>query len=116
MLKGGYYILDLKDNNLTSSKIVIKGIYNDIDKNHRKVFLLSGIKMNGNLRPDQFGTAVKVSGKYQITLHETVTSSVLSKVTLLVESDDKCSLLTQTIQGSTVPDGKQVFLVRESEG
>ena len=66
MRKGGYKVINLNDNNLTTSNTTIKGVYNDIKSNYRKAILLSGITINGVEYPDGY-TTFTVSGSNLIT-------------------------------------------------
>ena len=61
MRKGGYKVINLNDNNLTTSNTTITGIYKDIKSNYRKAILLSGITINGVEYSDCF-TTFNVSG------------------------------------------------------
>ena len=61
MRKGGYKVINLNDNNLTTSNTTITGIYEDVESNYRKAILLSGITINGVEYSDCF-TTFNVSG------------------------------------------------------
>lgn len=75
--KGGYKIIDLKNNDLTSSN-TIEGIYDAIEGNYGKPILLSGIVIDSVEKDDIF-VNVEVSGSdYVIKAYDrtiTITSS-----------------------------------------
>lgn len=87
MKNGGYKIVDLKDNNFTigGSAITIPGIYNEIESNHRKAVLLSGIVISGVEKPDRFVTFGVESGDYVAVIAISGSADVL-KIT--VTDDD----------------------------
>lgn len=76
-LKGGYKIIDLKNNDLTSSN-TIDGVYDAIEGNYGKPILLSGIVIDGVEKDDIF-VNIEVSGSdYIIKAYDrtiTITSS-----------------------------------------
>lgn len=54
-LNGGYKIIDFKDRNLTNGvNVTIDGIYDKIENNHRKAYLLSGLTIENVEKPDVF--------------------------------------------------------------
>ena len=63
MIKGGYKIIDFKDNPLTTggAATTIIGIYNSIEGSYRKPLLLSGLTIDGIKRNDVYAPAT-VSG------------------------------------------------------
>lgn len=55
MLKGGYKIIDFQDVNiLAEGGAVVIGIYEEIEKSHRKAILISGVTIDGVEKPDCF--------------------------------------------------------------
>lgn len=58
---GGYIIIDFKNTNLTTEGVIIDGIYERLEANHRKAILLSNGVVNGTERADCFAFAT-VSG------------------------------------------------------
>lgn len=84
MLKGGYKIIDFKDNNLTTeTPVVITGIYNDIENNYRKPLLISGITIDGVEKPDCFIACTHAENSYSFTLYgRTVTVSNADSVSI----------------------------------
>lgn len=87
MRKGGYKIIDLKDNNFTvgGSSITIPGIYEAIENSHRKAILLSGIVIGGIERNDRFVTFGIVSTDYIASVAVSDTANVLQ---CTVKADD----------------------------
>lgn len=111
---GGYTIIDLNDFNITSSGVIIKGVYNRIAKNYRKVLLISGITINGNQFSDTFGKCKEVGGNFVIHAFSTIADNVLDEYDLVVEENDKVSLNVKTVIGGTdLP--QNIFIVREEE-
>lgn len=73
MCKGGYQILDLRDTNLTSSPVVIKGLIKTISSSHDKPLLVCGIKINGANYNNIFtGVNPAQGGRYTIPLYNGV--------------------------------------------
>lgn len=83
MKNGGYKIIDLKDVNLSTTPVVIAGIYNRVKDNYRKPILLSGIVIGGVEMADCF-----------VDLHVSSTSYVgaVYNYTITITSDDKVSV------------------------
>lgn len=56
MIKGGYKIIDFKDENIPNgqSPVTISGIYESIENNYRKACLLSGLTLAGVEKADIF--------------------------------------------------------------
>lgn len=70
MLKGGYKIIDFKDVNITTGAgVTVTGIYEDIEKSHRKAILLSGITIDGVEKPDCFVDCEVTDGNYKFTAY-----------------------------------------------
>lgn len=54
-IKGGYKLIDLKDNKLTvDGGVTVKGIYNSIENSYNKPLILTGINIGGVERNDVF--------------------------------------------------------------
>ena len=55
-IKGGYKLIDLKDNKLTigGDGVTVKGIYNSIKNSYNKPLILTGINIGGVKRNDVF--------------------------------------------------------------
>lgn len=100
MEKGGYKIINLKDTNITTSGTVIRGVFDDIDKNNRKVILLSGLKINGTELNDEFVKAIKSGGQYTIHAYNVSGNNQYSDYVLTVESSDTVTLHVNTISGA----------------
>ena len=88
-IKGGYKLIDLKDNKLTAGEqgITIKGIYNSIKSSHNKPLILTGINIGGVERNDIFVNFADDSGNYvaNISTKEsiTITNADLVKITAI---------------------------------
>lgn len=65
MKNGGYKIIDFKDVNLTNGiGTYIKGIYEAIENNHRKTYLLSGLTLAGTEKADIFCNPTVANGNF----------------------------------------------------
>lgn len=90
-IKGGYKLIDLKDNKLTvgGSGITINGIYNSIKDSHNKPLILTGINIGGVERNDIFVDFADESGNYvaNISTKEsiTITNADLVTITAITE-------------------------------
>lgn len=70
MIKGGYHILNLADNNITTeAAATISGIYNSIEGSYRKVVLLSGVTIDGVEKRDCFVCPELSGDNYTFTAH-----------------------------------------------
>ena len=83
MKNGGYKIIDLKDVNLSTTPVVIAGIYNRVKDNYRKPILLSGIVIGGVEMADCFVDLNVSSTSYVGAVHNH---------TITITSDDKVSV------------------------
>lgn len=72
-IKGGYKLIDLKDNKFTvgGSGITVKGIYNSIESSYNKPLILTGINIGGIERNDVFINFSDDSGSYVSNISET---------------------------------------------
>lgn len=79
-MKGGYKIIDLKDNNFTldSDAITIKGVYDSVENSHRKAILLSGLVIDSVEKPNRFVTFTSDSGSFVATMAD-------AKITITAE-------------------------------
>lgn len=84
MRKGGYHIVNLKDQTLSVEAVTIKGLYNDIEGSYRKPLLLSGLVIDGVEKPDTYVTAVISDGG-------SITISAYGK-TITVTSEDAVTI------------------------
>lgn len=86
MLKGGYKIIDFKDNNLTTeTPVVITGIYSELENNYRKPLLISGITIDGVEKPDCFVSCTHAENSYTFALYgHNVTVSNADSVSIAV--------------------------------
>lgn len=85
-IKGGYKLIDLKDNKFTvgSSGITVKGIYNSIKNSYNKPLILTGIIIGGVERNDIFIDFTVNSGNYvaNISATEKITITNADLVTI----------------------------------
>lgn len=72
-IKGGYKLIDLKDNKLTigGDGITVKGIYNSIKNSYNKPLILTGINIGGAERNDVFIDFAFNSGSYVANISAT---------------------------------------------
>ena len=79
-MKGGYKIIDLKDNNFTldGDAITIKGVYDSVENSHRKATLLSGLVIDNVEKPNRFVTFTSDSGSFVTTMAD-------AKITITAE-------------------------------
>lgn len=68
MLKGGYQIVDFKDINITTTGVVIVGIYETIEASHRKALLASGITIDGVAYRDTWIDPTHADNNYTVTI------------------------------------------------
>lgn len=101
MKKGGYQIIDLKDYNITTDGVTIKGIYDDINTNRRKVILLSGVTIKGVEFSDMFVKVVKAGTDFRLTGYSVAVDNTLSTYDFFVEDDDKVSLIEGEVEGGS---------------
>lgn len=67
--KGGYQIIDFKNQNLTTTATVIDGIYDSIEGNNRKSLLLSNLIIDGTECADTFATASVSGSNYVLSAY-----------------------------------------------
>ena len=72
-IKGGYKLIDLKDNKLTvdGDGVTVKGIYNSIENSYNKPLILTGINIGGVERNDIFIDFAVNSGNYVANISPT---------------------------------------------
>lgn len=72
-IKGGYKLIDLKDNKFTvgGNGVTVKGIYNSIESSYNKPLILTGINIGGIERNDVFINFSYDSGSYVASISET---------------------------------------------
>lgn len=72
-IKGGYKLIDLKDNKLTigGDGITVKGIYNSIKNSYNKPLILTGINIGGVERNNVFINFTFNSGNYVANISAT---------------------------------------------
>ena len=88
-IKGGYKLIDLKDNKLTvgGNGVTVKGIYNSIESSYNKPLILTGINIGGIERNDVFINFAVNSGNYVANISATekitITNADLVKVSTI---------------------------------
>lgn len=106
-MKGGYKIIDLKGNDLTSTS-TIDGIYESIEGNYRKALLLSGIVIDDVEKDDTFVTANVTGDNYVIIAYgRTITITPDDEVSSVLNVSGIGKLDIPVIEGgmlSTDPD------------
>ena len=72
-IKGGYKLIDLKENKLTvgGEEVTVKGIYNSIKNSYNKPLILTGINIGGVERNDSFIDFAFNSGNYVANISAT---------------------------------------------
>lgn len=87
-IKGGYKLIDLKDNKFTigGNGITVKGIYNSIENSYNKPLILTGINVGGVEKNDVFVDFADDSGSYvaNISATEKITITNADLVTITV--------------------------------
>lgn len=85
-IKGGYKLIDLKDNKFTvgGDGITVKGVYNSIENSYNKPLILTGINIGGVERNDVFIDFSDDSGSYvaNISATEKITITNADLVTI----------------------------------
>lgn len=85
-IKGGYKLIDLKDNKFTvgGNGITVKGIYNSIENSYNKPLILTGINIGGVEKNDVFVDFAVDSGNYvaNISATEKITITNADLVTI----------------------------------
>ncbi len=85
-IKGGYKLIDLKDNKFTvgGDGITVKGVYNSIENSYNKPLILTGINIGNVERNDVFIDFSDDSGSYvaNISATEKITITNADLVTI----------------------------------
>lgn len=116
MEKGGYKIVDLGDVNLIGGETVkIKGIYNQIGANNRKVILLSGITLDDVKFNDVFVETVKVGNDYLFKVFSTAVENLYFAYDIFIEENDNVTLQIKTVLGATEPASGQSYFTVKNE-
>jgi hypothetical protein len=84
MKRGGYKIIDFRDANiLTDGGATVTGIYEEIEKRHRKAIMISGITIDNVEKPDCFVDCEVSGSNYTFTAYgKTFTITNADKVTI----------------------------------
>lgn len=70
MTRGGYHIVDFKDQNITAEAgITLVGIYEEIEGSYRKAILVSGITLDGVEQRDTFVEPTHADDSYTFTAY-----------------------------------------------
>ena len=79
-IKGGYKLIDLKDNKLTvgGKGVTVKGIYNSVENSYNKLLILTGINIGGVERNDVFIDFSDDSGSYVANISATEKITITS--------------------------------------
>ena len=86
MIKGGYKIIDFKDNPLTTGGVAttVTGIYDSIKESYRKPLLLSGLTIDGIKRNDVYAPATVSGSNFVFTAYgKTITITDTDAVTVV---------------------------------
>lgn len=84
MLNGGYKIIDFQDINIdTTNGATVIGIYDNIENNHRKAIMISGITIDNVQKNDCFVDCSVSDSSYVFTAYgKTFTITNEDKVTI----------------------------------
>lgn len=84
MKRGGYHIVDFKDQNITTeSGATIVGIYEEFEGSYRKAILISGVTIDGVEQRDTFVNPTNSENTYTFTAYgKTFTVTSENKVTI----------------------------------
>ena len=85
-LKGGYQLVDLQGNDL-SSGFTLEGLHQVITLSNNKPLLVTGIVIGGIKKNDVYTTAEKTSDKYTFTIYDK---------TLTIANDDSVTVANET--------------------
>lgn len=96
-MKGGYQIIDLKGNSLSSSAVTLEGIYDAVEGADAPI-LLEGINIGGTELKPQFVNFVGASGgAFLGHIISSASASTLKLYQISVASGDKVTAATVTI-------------------
>lgn len=116
MEKGGYKIVDLHDVNLISGETVkIKGVYDQIGKNNRKVLLITGLTIDDVQFNDVFVETIRTGDDYLFSVWSTMLDNFAMQYDIFVEDNDDVTLRVNTVTGGTSPETGQVYFTVKEE-
>lgn len=99
MLKGGYKIINFKEKKLSSSPVVIKGIYESIEENTDKCLIASGIAYDGAVYNDEVIATPDLNGTdFVISFHN-------GQIIVTVNDDDEVTLSAASAPASASAKG-----------
>lgn len=97
-LKGGYQLVDLEKNDLTSS-FTLEGLYQTITLSNNKSLLVTGIVIGGTKKNDVYTTYTKSGSNYYFVVYDKkikVTSADAVTITDFTEYDPEKSIRVDT--------------------
>ena len=66
---GGYKIIDLKNKSITTTGVIVDGIYKEIEGSYRKPLLLTHVVINGVEKNDAFVNVIVQTSIYKFSLY-----------------------------------------------
>lgn len=95
MFKGGYKLIDFKENNIVLTKpTTIKGVYDAIEHNYRKPTLITGLVIDSVEKEDTFVNFEHVGNVYNGLLGMTANDKVLF---ITITNEDVVTIIENTI-------------------
>lgn len=95
MFKGGYKLIDFKENNIVlNEQTTIKGVYDAIEHNYRKPTLITGLVINSVEKEDTFVNFEHVGNDYKGLLGMTANNKVLF---ITITNEDAVTITENTI-------------------
>lgn len=95
MFKGGYKLIDFKENNIVLTKpTTIKGVYDAIEHNYRKPTLITGLVIENVEKEDIFVNFEHVKNAYNGLLGMTANDKVLF---ITIANNDDVTITENTI-------------------
>lgn len=95
MFKGGYKLIDFKENNIGLDKsTIIKGVYDAIEHNYRKPTLITGLVIDSVEKEDTFVNFEHGKNVYNGLLGMTANNKVLF---ITIDNNDAVTITENTI-------------------
>ena len=95
MFKGGYKLIDFRENNIVLSKpTTIKGVYEAIEHNYRKPTLITGLVVGSVEKEDTFVNFEHGENVYNGLLGMTANNKVLF---ITITNEDAVTIIENTI-------------------
>ena len=96
MFKGGYKLIDFKENNIVlATATTIKGVYDAIEHNYRKPTLITGLVIGSVEKEDTFVNFEHVENVYKGLLGMTANDKVLF---ITITNEDAVTITENTIK------------------